>query len=60
MYQHSYFIVDADGFVVMHIQSAFTNKSFDDYAAIFISPLLPIIAEQQGQDAVYYCPNSEE
>ena len=60
MNRHDYVIVDAEGFVVMRIQSAMTNKSFDDYAAIYISPLLPIIAEQQGQDAVYYYPNSED
>ena len=60
MYRHDYVIVDADGFVVMRIQSAMTNKSFDDYAAIYISPLLPIIAEQDGVNAVYYYPNSED
>ena len=63
MYQHSYIIVDAEGFVVMRIESAFTNKSYDDYEALFISPLLPIIAEQQGENAVYidaYQPNSED
>jgi hypothetical protein len=60
MNRHDYVIVDAEGFVVMRIQSAMTNKSFEDYAAIFISPLLPIIAEQQGYGAVYYYPNSED
>lgn len=54
MNQYTYYIVDADGDLLLTIKSQYTNKSYDAEAQATISPLLPIIAKTHGLDAVYY------
>jgi len=54
MTKHTYYIVDADGYILLTVVSQNTNLDFDAEAKISISPLLPVIANQYGLDAVYY------
>ena len=54
MTKHKYFIVDNDGYILLTIESQNTTRDFDAEAKIAISPLLPVIANQYGLDAVYY------
>ena len=54
MNKHTYYIVDADGYILLTVESQYTNRDFDAEAKISISPLLPIIANQYGLDYVYY------
>ena len=54
MHQHAYYIVDAEGYILLTIISQNTNRSFDDEAALSVSPLLPVIAAQYGLDNVFY------
>ena len=54
MTKHTYYIVDADGYILLTVESQHTSRDFDTEAKISISPLLPIIANQYGLDAVYY------
>ena len=54
MNKHTYYIVDADGYILLTVESQNTARDFDAEAKISISPLLPVIANQYGLDAVYY------
>ena len=54
MHQHGYYIVDSAGYILLTIISQNTNRSFDDEAALSVSPLLPVIAAQYGLDNVFY------
>ncbi len=54
MNKHTYHIVDADGYILLTVESQYTARDFDAEAKISISPLLPVIANQYGLDAVYY------
>lgn len=54
MNKHTYYIVDADGYILLTVESQYTARDFDTEAKISISPLLPVIANQYGLDAVYY------
>ncbi len=54
MNKHTYYIVDADGYILLTVESQNTARDFDTEAKISISPLLPVIANQYGLDAVYY------
>ena len=54
MNKHTYYIVDADGYILLTVESQYTNRDFDAEAKISISPLLPVIANQYGLDYVYY------
>jgi len=50
MNKYTYYIVDAEGYVLLTIVSQNTNRSFDDEAAVSVVPLLPVIAKQYGLD----------
>jgi|TARA_R110000737_G_scaffold318631_1_gene329533 hypothetical protein len=54
MQQYKYFIVDSEGYILLTIVSQKTDRSFDTEADFSISPLLPIIAEKYGLEAVFY------
>ena len=54
MTKHTYYIVDADGYILLTVESQYTTRDFDTEAKISISPLLPVIAKQYGLDYVYY------
>lgn len=54
MKKHTYYIVDTAGYVLLTVTSQNTARDFDAEAKLSISPLLPVIAEQYGVDAVYY------
>ena len=54
MTKHTYYIVDAEGYILLTVESQNTARDFDTEAKISISPLLPVIANQYGLDAVYY------
>ena len=54
MTKHTYYIVDNDGYILLTVESQNTMLDFDAEAKISISPLLPVIANQYGLDAVYY------
>jgi hypothetical protein len=54
MTKHTYYIVDADGYILLTVESQFTTRDFDTEAKISIKPLLPVIAKQYGVDYVYY------
>jgi len=54
MTKYTYYIVDAEGYVLLTVVSQNTNRSFDDEAALSVSPLLPVIAAQYGLDNVFY------
>ena len=55
MRKYTYHIVDSEGCILLTIVSQNTNRSFDDEAALSVSPLLPVIAAQYGFDNVFYC-----
>ena len=54
MNKYTYYIVDADGYILLTVISQFTNRSIDDEAKFSISPLLPVIAKQYGLEKVFY------
>ena len=54
MNKYTYYIVDADGYILLTVISQFTNRSIDDEAKLSISPLLPVIANQYGLEKVFY------
>ena len=54
MNKYTYYIVDADGYILLTVISQFTNRSIDDEAKFSISPLLPVIANQYGLEKVFY------
>ena len=54
MQQHTYHILDGEGYVLLTIVSQNTNRSFDDEAEFSVSSLLPVIAKQYGLDNVFW------
>ena len=55
MHQHTYYILDSEGYRLLTVVSQNTSRSFDDEAEFLLSPLLPLIAAQYGLDKVVYC-----
>jgi len=55
MHQHTYYILDNEGYMLLTIVSQNTSRSFDEEAEFLLSPLLPVIAAQYGLDNVVYC-----
>ena len=54
MKRYTYYIVDADGYILLTVVSQNTNKGVDEEAEFAVSPLLPVIAKQYGIDKVFY------
>lgn len=54
MTKHTYYIVDADGYVLLTVVSQNTNRSYNDEAELSVSPLLPVIAKQYGINKVFW------
>jgi hypothetical protein len=54
MNRYTYYIVDADGYILLTVVSQNTKRSIDEEAEFAVSPLLPIIAKQYGIDKVFY------
>lgn len=54
MHKHTFFIVDDYGFIVTTIVSTPTYMDADEYAANYITPLLPKLCEVHSADALYY------
>lgn len=54
MTKHTYYIVDADGYVLLTVVSQNTNRSYNDEAELSVSPLLPVIAKQYGLNKVFW------
>ena len=54
MNKHTYYILDADGYILLTVISQNTNRSADAEAKLSISPLLPVIAKQYGLEKVFY------
>ena len=52
MKRYTYYIVDADGYILLTVVSQNTNKGVDEEAEFAVSPLLPVIAKQYGIDKV--------
>jgi hypothetical protein len=53
MDKHYYHIVNEDGWIVLSIESAFTNLDLDAYAAKFVVPMLASLSEVEGQRVFY-------
>ena len=54
MKQHTYYILDADGYILLTVISQNTNRNADNEAKLSIIPLLPVIAKQYGREKVFY------
>ena len=54
MTKYTYYIVDAEGYVLLTVVSQNTNRSYNDEAKFSVSPLLPVIAKQYGMDEVFW------
>ena len=54
MTKHTYYIVDAEGYVLLTVVSQNTARSIDAEAELSVSPLLPVIAEQYGLNKVFW------
>ena len=54
MSRHKYYILDADGYILLTVISQPTNRDADKEAELSISPLLPVIARQYGLERVFY------
>ena len=54
MNRYTYYIVDADGYILLTVVSQNTNRSVDEEVEFSVSPLLPVIAKQYGLDKVFY------
>ncbi len=54
MNKHKYYILDADGYILLTVISQPTNRNADNEAKLSISPLLPVIANQYGLEKVFY------
>ena len=54
MTKHTYYIVDAEGYVLLTVVSQNTNRSYNDEAELSVSPLLPVIAKQYGINKVFW------
>ena len=54
MNKHKYYILDADGYILLTVISQNTNRNADNEAKLSIIPLLPVIAKQYGREKVFY------
>jgi len=54
MNKHKYYILDADGYILLTVISQNTNRNADNEAKLSINPLLPVIAKQYGREKVFY------
>ena len=54
MNKHTYYILDAGGYILLTVISQPTNRDADKEAELSISPLLPVIARQYGLERVFY------
>jgi len=54
MTKYTYYIVDAEGYVLLTVVSQNTNRSYNDEAKFSVSPLLPVIAKQYGLNRVFW------
>ena len=54
MEKYTYYILDADGYILLTVISQYTNRDSDAEAKLSISPLLPVIAKQYGLKNVFY------
>ena len=54
MNKHTYYILDADGYILLTIIPQPTNSTADNEAKLSIIPLLPVIAKQYGLEKVFY------
>ena len=54
MKKHKYYILDADGYILLTVISQNTNRNADNEAKLSIIPLLPVIAKQYGREKVFY------
>lgn len=54
MNKYTYYIVDAEGYVLLTVVSQNTNRSYNDEAELSVSPLLPVIAKQYGLNKVFW------
>jgi len=54
MTKHTYYIVDAEGYVLLTVVSQNTARSIDAEAELSVSPLLPVIAKQYGLNKVFW------
>lgn len=54
MTKYTYYIVDAEGYVLLTVVSQNTNRSMRAEAELSVRPLLPVIAKQYGLDKVFW------
>lgn len=59
MYKYVYVISDNNGWDLIHIKTASTLKTYNEYMKECILPLLPVIAESYGVEMAYVAYGEE-
>jgi len=54
MNEYTINILDSEGFILMTILSPITTFDEEKYAEIYVSPLLPVIAEMYKEKKAFY------